>query len=63
MVEYKEYICKHIIGIDIRLTICKSPLSSEDIPLSRKRERSRKATEVLSINYSGKIEFLTQFLF
>jgi hypothetical protein len=45
------YICKHVIGMDIRLTFYKPSSLAEDIPLSekRKRERYQKAKKVLLI--------------
>ncbi|CAF3842823.1 unnamed protein product [Rotaria sordida] len=48
---FKEYICKHIMGMAIRLKFCKPPPSAKDIPLGEKRNRGRprKATKVLLI--------------
>ncbi|CAF4992396.1 unnamed protein product [Rotaria sp. Silwood1] len=48
---YKEYICKHIIGMAIRLKFCEPPSSAKDIPLSEKRKQGRpqKATKALLI--------------
>jgi hypothetical protein len=48
----KEYICKHIVGISIRLKFCKPPPAAKDVPLGekRKRGRPRKATKALLID-------------
>ncbi len=48
----KEYICKHVIGIGIRLKFCKPRPAAKDIPLGekRKRGRPRKITKALLID-------------
>jgi len=48
----KEYICKHVIGMAIRLKHCKPPSIAKDVPLGekRKRGRPRKATQALLID-------------
>jgi MULE transposase domain len=49
---FKEYICKHVIGMAIRLKFCKPPPAAKDVPLGekRKRGRPRKATKALLID-------------
>ncbi|CAF4614664.1 unnamed protein product [Rotaria sp. Silwood2] len=44
-----EFICKHVIGMAIRLKSCKPPPSAKDIALGQKRKRGRprKATTTL----------------
>jgi hypothetical protein len=46
---FKQYICKHIVVMSIRLKFCRPPSAAKDIPLGekRKRERPRKATKAL----------------
>ncbi|CAF3117672.1 unnamed protein product [Rotaria sp. Silwood2] len=46
---FKEFICKQVIGMAIRLEFCKPPSSAKDIALrqKRKRGRPRKATKAL----------------
>ena len=46
---FKEYICKHIVGMAIRLKFCRPPSAAKDIPLGekQKRGRPRKATKAL----------------
>ena len=48
----KEYICKHVIGMAIRLKHCKLPSIAKHVPLGekRKRGRPRKATQALLID-------------
>ncbi|CAF1490264.1 unnamed protein product, partial [Rotaria sordida] len=48
---FKEFICKHVIGMAIRLKFCKPPSSAKDIPLGGKRKRGqpRKATKALLV--------------
>ncbi len=35
---FKEYICKHIVGMSIRLKFCRPPSAAKDIPLGEKRK-------------------------
>jgi len=44
-VLFKEYICKHIIGMAIRLKFCKPPSAARDTPLGEKRKRERPRKE------------------
>jgi len=48
---FKEYICKHVIGMAIRLKFCKPPAPAKDVPIGekRKRGRPRKITKALLI--------------
>ena len=45
----KEFICKHVIGLAIRLKYCKLPPAAKDIKIGEKRKRGRpkKATKAL----------------
>lgn len=40
-VFYKEYMCKHLIGISMRNKFCKIPLIAKNIPIDTKRKRGR----------------------
>ena len=46
---FKEFICKHVIGLAIRLKYCKSPPAAKDIKIGKKGKRGRpkKATKTL----------------
>ncbi len=37
----KTYSCKHIIGIALRLKLCKAPAAAKDIQIGQKRKRGR----------------------
>ena len=37
----KKFICKHLLGIAIRLKLCKPPLAAKTVPIGQKRERGR----------------------
>ena len=39
----KQYICKHIVGIALRLKLCKPPASAKNVPLGQKPSRGRPA--------------------
>jgi hypothetical protein len=39
----KHYICKHIVGIAIRLKYCKPPPAAKTMPIGEKRKRGRPA--------------------
>ncbi|CAF1167498.1 unnamed protein product [Adineta ricciae] len=39
----KNYICKHMVGMAIRLKICKPPAAAKTIPINSKRKRGRPA--------------------
>lgn len=39
----KNYICKHIISMSIRLKYCKPPLEAKNIEIGSKRKRGRPA--------------------
>jgi predicted DNA-binding antitoxin AbrB/MazE fold protein len=39
----KNYICKHIVGMAIRLKLCKPPPAAKTIPIGEKRKRGRPA--------------------
>ena len=41
LIFFKEYICKHVIGMGIRLKFCKPPPAAKDIPIGEKRKRGR----------------------
>lgn len=40
---FKNYICKHIVGMAIRLKYCKPPPAAKTVPLGEKRKRGRPA--------------------
>ena len=48
---FKNYICKHIIGISIRLKYCKVPPEAKNVKIGTKRKRGRpsKARKALLI--------------
>jgi hypothetical protein len=48
----KKYMCKHIIGLAIRLKLAKPPPAAKDVPIGEKRRRgrSRKSTKALLID-------------
>ena len=48
---FKNYICKHIIGISIRLKYCKASPEAKNVKIGTKRERGRpsKARKALLI--------------
>jgi len=48
----KKYMCKHVIGLSIRLKYVKPPPSAKQIPIGEKRRRGRpkKATKALIID-------------
>ena len=37
----KNYICKHIIGLSIRLKYCKAPPEAKNVAIGAKRKRGR----------------------
>ncbi|CAF1449502.1 unnamed protein product [Adineta ricciae] len=39
----KNYICKHVVGMAIRLKYCKPPASAKTVPIGQKRKRGRPA--------------------
>ena len=39
----KNYICKHIVGMSIRLKYCKPPPAAKSVPIGEKRKRGRPA--------------------
>ena len=38
---FKRGVCKHIIGISIRLGLTQAPLEAKSVPLGQKRKRGR----------------------
>ncbi|CAF1299447.1 unnamed protein product [Rotaria sordida] len=40
---FKNYICKHVVGMAIRLKYCKPPPSAKTVPIGEKRKRGRPA--------------------
>lgn len=40
---FKEYICKHIVGIALRLKLVEAPIEAKSIPIGQKRKRGRPA--------------------
>ena len=40
---YKNYICKHVVGMAIRLKYCKPPPPAKTVPIGEKRKRGRPA--------------------
>lgn len=49
---FKKFICKHLLGIAIRLKLCKPPLAAKAVPIGQKRKRGRpkKSTKALIID-------------
>ena len=39
----KNYICKHVVGMSIRLKYCKPPAAAKTVPIGEKRKRGRPA--------------------
>jgi uncharacterized Zn finger protein len=39
----KNYTCKHVVGMAIRLKYCKPPSAVETMPIGEKRKRGRPA--------------------
>ncbi|CAF3862535.1 unnamed protein product [Rotaria sp. Silwood1] len=39
----KNYICKHVVGMSIRLKYCKPPPAAKTVPIGQKRRRGRPA--------------------
>jgi hypothetical protein len=37
----KSYICKRIVGMEIRLKRCKPPAAAKTVPIGKKRKRGR----------------------
>ncbi len=37
----KNYMCKHVVGMGIRLKYCKPPPAAKTIPIGEKRKRGR----------------------
>jgi hypothetical protein len=37
----KNYICKHVVSMGIRLKYCKPPLAAKTVPIGEKRKRGR----------------------
>ncbi len=48
----KKYVCKHIVGLAIRLTFVTPPIEAKTLPLNQKRKRGRpsKAKKALLVN-------------
>ena len=48
----ERFMCKHVLGIAIRLKFTKPPPEAENVPIGRKRKRGRpkKATKALIID-------------
>ncbi|CAF2081129.1 unnamed protein product [Rotaria magnacalcarata] len=48
---FKNYICKHVVGMAIRLKYCKPPPAAKTVPIGEKRKRGRpaKATPALLV--------------
>jgi predicted nucleic acid-binding Zn finger protein len=49
---FKKYICKHIIGLSIRLKYVRPPATAKQVPIGQKRKRGRpkQATKALIID-------------
>jgi hypothetical protein len=39
----KKYMCKHVVGIALRLKFCRAPAEAKNIPLGQKRKPGRPA--------------------
>ena len=42
---FKRVVCKHIIGVSIRLGLTQAPLEAKSVPLGQKRKRGRPSKE------------------
>ncbi len=38
---FKKFMCKHVVGMGIRLNYCKPPPAAKNIPIGEKRRRGR----------------------
>ena len=45
----KNYICKHVVGIGIRLKHCKPPSAAKAVPIGEKRKRGRPAKAKMAL--------------
>ena len=54
---FKNYICKHAVGMAIRLKYCKPPAAAKIVPVCEKRKRGRpaKAKPALLVTYNKSI--------
>jgi hypothetical protein len=41
--NWKDYICKHVVGMGIRLKQCIPPAAAKSVPIGAKRKRGRPA--------------------
>ncbi len=50
---FKKFMCKHVVGMAIRLNYCKPPPAAKNVPTGEKRHRGRpsKAKKALLIKY------------
>ena len=46
---YKQYICKHLIGLAVNLTLATAPLAAKTVPLGKKRRPGRPAICMLAL--------------
>ena len=48
----KTYMCKHIVGLALRLRYVRAPPAAKDVPIGEKRKRGRpkKATRALLVD-------------
>jgi len=45
----KNYICKHVVGMDIRLKHCKPPSAAKTVLIREKRKRGRPAKAKMAL--------------
>jgi hypothetical protein len=48
---FKKFMCKHVVGMAIRLNYCKPPSAAKNVPIGEKRRcgRASKAKKALLI--------------
>ncbi len=39
----KNFVCKHMVGVALRLKLCKPPPAAMNVPIGEKRKRGRPA--------------------
>ena len=59
-VYFKEYMCKHIVGLALSLQLAEAPLAARNVPLGEKRRPGRPAQSVLALLHQPRESILAE---
>ena len=55
----KEYVCKHVVGMALRIDLAKAPSKAKTVPIGQKRKRGRPSNAAKALVYQSQADAKT----